>query len=253
MCLLGPSALENLVLVGDFNVKMMVPSVKGSDKIYALIDSFSLTQYVKETTRVTGASSSLIDLVFASGPSITSCCVDLHIGNSDHCTVRFCVNTGVKMKRGRKSKSHLVWHYARADFIAANALLSNTYSWCDLSSLDIESAWAFWKTEFLQVMSLCIPSARIRKYQVLWINNFIQVEMKKRDSIFCKARRTGREDVWRSQRNKVVHLLKRAKQEYLSNIDSAKGFWSAINATKGSRTSIPSLKLDEDVASTDAD
>ena len=55
-----------------------------------------------------------------------------------------------------------VWHYRDADFAAANKLLTDV-PWDELiDHEDIETSWNNWKSTFLEIVSLCIPSMKLK-------------------------------------------------------------------------------------------
>ena len=65
-----------VVLLGDFNVNLL-PDHKNSPLSLTLLEiasKYNLTQLVNEPTRSVGSSSSLIDHVYSSDPSLCSSC-----------------------------------------------------------------------------------------------------------------------------------------------------------------------------------
>ena len=64
------------------------------DKFLSVVSSFNLTQVVSEPTLVVNSTSTLIDLVFVSHPSMVHVCETVPpLGNSDHLGLQFIMST----------------------------------------------------------------------------------------------------------------------------------------------------------------
>lgn len=85
--------------------------------------------------------------------------------------------------------------------------------------------WAAMESYFLQVMEICIPHAMIKcRENIPWMNSTISKEIKKRDSFFHAATRSGKPTdriKYNSQRNKVVSMIRQSKQSFFDKMDSA--------------------------------
>ena len=215
-------SLYNFVLLGDFNVNMFNPSHFMYTHLCKLIDSFSLFQCVKEGTHPTqSGTSSLIDLAFVSREStLHSCHVIPPLGNSDHFGIELVINQSSTKQRIIPSRK--VWLYNLADFESANALLECT-DWSTVLHGDVSRAWNNWKQVFLRVMEQCIPQTVLKKKHLPWINSALMKRLlKKRNSAYRHAKKSGLPHHWHSykqKRNHVANLLKSSKHKYLSNIN----------------------------------
>ena len=121
--------------------------------------------------------------------------------------------------------SRPIWRYALADFSRACELLDAT-NWDPMMAMDIDQAWEFWQQKF---MEQCIP---------------------------CRAKQTGSHELlskYKHLRNRVVHMVKRGKRDYLNNLKSAssKDFWKAVKNLNGRQCSLPTLNHSGETATSD--
>ena len=246
------SRFNNLVLLGDFNVDFGSSTGSLFTKLENTMSTFMLKQMVTEPTHFHSGGSSMIDLVFASKPtSIQTCTTMPPVGTSHHSSYHSSLLVTMNMRLNslfsRKPHTRRIWHYRDADFEMANDLLDNT-PWASLlSSEDVNTSWINWKSSFLKIMSLCVPSKTISlKKRPPWLSKKLLVEMKKRNALYRKAKRTAKPSVrelYKTQRNKVTCLLKTAKVTYYSSLNTAnpKKFWSAVRSLNQPTDTIPNL------------
>ena len=208
---------------------------------------FNLSQVVKEPTRITSTSSTLIDLIFVS-PSVcvNQCHTITPLANADHLGLHLDISSAFPPKR-TKSVARMVWRYTLGDFKKAAELLE-TIEWSETTTTnDVDSYWSDWKSYFLQVMEICIPSGKAKiKNNVPWMNHIITKAIKQRDTLFRTAKRTWLSDLkkYKLQRNKVVSMLRSSKQLFfdkLSNSDQ-KTFWKTVQLLNNKQSSIHSLQ-----------
>jgi len=133
---LHPRNLSNLILCGDFNGS---PS---STPIDQLSTDFCLTQIVKEPTRITTTTSSIIDLVFLSAPdTLLSHSILPPVNNSDHYSISLSVRLPANCPPSHATRT--IWVYKKADFDLGNKLLKNLPMATE--SDDIDVYWAHWQ------------------------------------------------------------------------------------------------------------
>ena len=194
------------------------------------MSTFMLKQMVTEPTHFHSGGSSMIDLVFASKPtSIQTCATMPPVGTSHHSSYHSSLQVTMNIRLislpSRKPHTRRIWHYRDADFEMANDMLDNT-PWASLlNSVDVNTSWINWKSSFLEIMSLCVPSKTISlKKRPPWLSKKLLVEMKKRNALYRKAKRTAKPSVWelyKTQRNIVTCLLNTAKVNYYSSMNTA--------------------------------
>ena len=78
---------EEILLIGDFNIDMLVRGNREDTENNSLkdfCDRFCLHNQIKETTRLTQKTMTLLDVILASHPERYVMCGNLHLGVSDH-------------------------------------------------------------------------------------------------------------------------------------------------------------------------
>ena len=84
---------KEIVLIGDFNCDWTFERNKTNlqtSKLIDLANQFQLAQLIKEPTRITETTSTLIDLAFSNRPEIINSSGVEHLGISDHSLVYVC-------------------------------------------------------------------------------------------------------------------------------------------------------------------
>ena len=83
--MIEPAMTENktVVLMGDLNCNLMPVNHLGEHLLLAM-EGFMLTQLIKDPTRITQSSSSLIDVIFTTSPDKFESCGVLPFTGSDH-------------------------------------------------------------------------------------------------------------------------------------------------------------------------
>ena len=94
-----------------------------------------------------------------------------------------------------------------------------------MMAMDIDQAWDFWHQKFLIWNSpfqkvLCMPKRKCAPR----ISKQIVSAIRKCNTCYHRAKQTGSYDFlskYKHLRNKVVHMVKRGKRDYLNNLKSA--------------------------------
>ena len=95
---------KELIVIGDINCNMIKsPKDSSTKKLIFLSALYNLEQLIKEPTRVTSTSSSLIDLVFTNQPNNISNSGVIDLGLSDHSLI-YAVKK-VTMPKYRQTRS----------------------------------------------------------------------------------------------------------------------------------------------------
>ena len=191
---------------------------------------------------------SLIDLVFISDYSYLSFCHTIPpFSTSDH----FGLMIGMKMKCSSQqilSHKRLVWRYASADWDKARDM-TEAFDWDSLVSDDMNLYWSQWCAAFLSIMRECVPGV-ILPPQKNNANSSIRKDMRKRNRLFQKF---GYCAQFRSARNQVTKMLRKAKLEYFKHLNpnDLKQFWKTVKFINKKQSVIPELVLDDKVARSD--
>ena len=137
-----------------------------------------------------------------------------------------------------------MWSYKLADWEKANQQLTDSLSNETHAESDVDAIWASWKSQFLSVMSTCIPSkvVTIRK-SLPWLNVDIIRLLKKRDYFHRLIKTTNSETIRRKYRNTAVSAVRKAKHSFLmsmsSLIQSPRQFWSVYHSLTPNCERIP--------------
>ena len=213
---------EEIIIGGDFNFDWKKRNIcKPVKRFGNLMSESSLTQVIKENTRITEYSRTQIDLIFTSRPELYVSGV-LHVGFSDHSAV-FAVRKLHRMKPP-PPRSIETRNYKRYDKDAFVQDLNNvpwplvSRSSCD----DVDSSWDTFKILFNDVANSHAPTmkVRLRSREIPWVTPDIRQLMVERNVIHKKAIKTNKELYWsefKRLRNLVTLKLRKAKQRYYSN------------------------------------
>ena len=139
-----------------------------------------------------------------------------------------------------------MWRYDHADFEKAAELI-NTTNWDPLLTDNMQSSLKNWQTKFMEIMHSCIRQVIAKPRNSLpWINKQILQAILKRNTFYRKLKGNGDYSAlckYKSLRNKVVSLLRQAKNKFSENLNSAdqKVFWKTVKMLNNTTSSIPTL------------
>jgi len=160
-----------------------------------------------------------------------------------------------------------VYLYDKADLKTFRQDVSNTVTEFFAHCLDrsLEENWAFFKDTLTKAVDKHIPSKMTKaKSSLPWISRAIKRQMRRRDHLHKKARRSSDKtspawSAYRHQRNKVVKLLKTSHNRYLNQEiggslkDNPKRFWSYIKHSRTENMGIPTLRQGDSIFISDKD
>ena len=185
------------------------------------MEDYNLHQIIKEPTRVTNTSATLVDHVFTSVPCKVRTTKVPKIGISDHFPTCFVLKSSFGMKHiHTKLKYRCYKHLNEASFIDD---LSHV-PWNVIETFDdVDDCLDTWYKLFLVVIDKHLPwkERRVkRKQQPKWLTDDIIQCMSKRDQF----KRRNDTVNYKATRNRCVALIRRAKTEY---------YKSCLNNRKG--------------------
>ncbi len=105
----------------------------------------------------------------------------------------------------------------------------------------------------MAIMEECIPKKTLPPWRNLpWLRKNTKNAMRKRDTIFKES---GYSAKYRSARNRVTNMLRRAKADYFKPLNprDSKKFWKAVKYLNKQQSTIPTLQQGELIATTDLD
>ena len=207
-----PASMKNFILVGDFNINLLQPDPSYAIELTNITSSFDLSQVVNSPTRETDHSATVTDHVYTLDTRlINSCSILPPLDSSDHNSILTTLNLVPSSITPLRLKVRL---YFRASFDAVSSDLVHAISSMD-SQVDVNSAWNQFHNTFLSVLSNHFPNKILTTRKSLpWITYHLQLQLRKRDKAYNKAKRTNSTTDWaiyRRLRNKGVSLLRSTK------------------------------------------
>ena len=240
----NPFQFSQFVIVGDFNVNMMVCSSYNS-YIVSFCSHFNLLQVVVDCTYVRADGyQSLLDLVFVSDPDhVLECSTIPPLANSDHYGIFFRLSCPIQAKQIRPKRE--VWRYAHMELDRACIMLQSLDLDLIFASDDVDECWRCWKQSFLGIMEECIPRATLPdSINPPWLSKRI-LQMIKKQNYYYRLAKHNRQSChhakYRRLRSAIVSALRQAKASFFSSLDPkcSKTFWKSVQAIRSKATSIP--------------
>lgn len=250
-------------LLGDMNINMVKNNHNsvGLLKNYKqILNVFGLNQLIKEPTRVTNSSESVIDHIVTNQPDKICQNGTVHVGISDHALI-YCTRKIVRGTfRGHNAvKIRSLKHYSRENL---NSLLSSQ-NWAEVyESHTATKALEVFNCIMLSVIDSVAPvkEVRVKSNTEPWIDSSILEAIATRDSLLHKylsnKSNLSMLSEYRKARNKVQELVKKAKSNYVSDKieedrNNPKNLWTHLknlghsNKNKGNSQII--LEVDNEI------
>ena len=189
--------------------------------------SFDLTQLIKEPTRITDTSHTLIDLICVNNEHRIVKSGVVPVTLSDHFLV-FCI---IKVGVSNKAQPRILEYrsYKTFDLNKFNSDLRNVPWHIIENENDVDDALCIWNKLFSEVADDHAPikRRRVKGLPIPWMNSKISEMMCKRDQLHRKALKSNSTQLWntyRKLRNTVNSLVRSAKSKYYCDmIEEAKG------------------------------
>ena len=244
-----------LLLSGDFNLpdidweanalKDNPLHQRESRSFLETVSELGLKQFVKFPTR----GENMLDLILSnkefSVSDVRSC-----PGVSDHEMIiyNFHVKAEKIINRTRK-----VYLYHKADLIGLRNFLQNAYIYfkVHVSSMDVESQWVYFKNKLFEAVDKFVPSKVLKpKSGLPWVNSRIRREIRRRERLYKKAKRTGSlfdSQAFKHQKRRVKYLINTSHNEYVNNYIlnddglKTKRFWKYVKSKRSYKSSIKCL------------
>ena len=210
---------KEMIMLGDFNKDLL----HGSQYREWLnnMTSLGFTQLIHEPTRVTNATSTLIDHIYTSNEENISEAHVAQLGVNDHYAI-FCnrkINCILKRNSHKSIKYRSFKNFDEIAFL--NDLLAVPWSEIEMFN-DIDESLEAWYSLFIKTVDKHAPIKTHRTkndIQPDWINPDILDKMKQRD----KLKKQCRFDEYNILRNEISKRIQEAKQStYESEIEKGK-------------------------------
>ena len=216
-------------------------------ELKSLAESYSLSQVISDPTHFSHAGTpSIIDLAFIPSTFHSNHSILPPVSSSDHNAILLSVSLPFSFPRPYKSSRRRIWLYHKADINSINSLLSSI-PWNSVLSSDLDSSWLTFKSIFLQVMKIYIPSKLLPLSPLPpWINRALISKIQLRQRLYLKAKSSSSPSLSRSYhslRNSISSSLKKSKASFFHSLSysSPSKFWSFVKSLRRSSSSIPPL------------
>ncbi len=220
---------QETYIFGDFNICLLnsSPNYAMTKDYLGCLTGAGLQNLIKEPTRVTEDTESLLDHVLCNNTSIVSQSGVIPVGLSDH-FVTYCTRRASKISYNAHNTIHLrsLKNYSIDTF---NSLLAK----CDwspvLSSQTVDAAWGNFKPIFAGIVDQVAPKrvVRIKQGTEPWITPTILDMIKRRDKIRAQLKKNYPGVSYLDYsvlRNQVQREIKKAKASFFkSKLDESMG------------------------------
>ena len=246
----------DLIVLGDFNVCLIKNKGKLGSSYKQLLNFFSCKQLIKEPTRITETSSSLLDHIFTNNSDKIYQSGVLNVGISDHLII-FCSRKIIRGQIGKHKtiKIRSLKKYSSFEFL--NKL--RRVDWSTVTNCtNVNEAWDKFQTIFFVVLDEVAPikNIRIKNRTEPWMNSIILELIRERDKILYKSNKSKDDRELRikfnSLRNKVQREIKKAKTNFFKdkieeNKDNPKSLWKQFKTLGYSSKSTNKSKIILDI------
>lgn len=212
---------KRLIIVGDLNEDQLN---EHNRYLKDLININNLENIIKEPTRVTPLTATLLDVVIVSEDVdvLNSGTLQVDPSVSDHSAVYMFISFSYSHETSFKRE---VWNYKMGDYEKLNDLISST-DWSFINNGNLDLVCEQFTTKFMNLVRECVPSKTvlIRPTDKPWYDSVIRSTSRKRDRLKRKALKSGIISDWskyKQIRNKVNNQIKHAKERFYNNIENS--------------------------------
>jgi len=243
---------EEIIVLGDMNVNFLDKSINKEFK--TIVNNNGFKQLIKNPTRVTNTSSTLIDIILSNNEKNIQQTFTAALSLSDHYMI-CCVR---KLNHSRSKPRTVICRNYRN--YVPDALKQDLVS-SDFEPLygmnDVNCAWEYLKNILTTNFNKHAPiiTKRVKGNLCPWLTPVIKRTMNNRDQMLRKFRKSKSNfdwDTYKRLRNTCTTLIRNARNEYHQNLlaenrNNPRAFWKAIKKifpgknTTGSNSSVSSV------------
>ena len=202
----------------------------------------NVTQLIKEPTRTTDDTKTLIDHISTNKPTCISESGVIHCGISDH-DVTYAIRRTKLPKSKKQSKNITVRKFNKLDEEAfIKDLKSKNFDQIRTLTDDLNEMWFIWKQFYVDVLNKHTPVANltIKGNSLLYITAEARAMIKQRDYLRAKVNRTGSKVL-----RQAFTIRDTREKYYCKKIEENKGTWKilkqAVNKGNNATTCIDSI------------
>ena len=149
---------KEMYILGDLNCDMLKTNNDlnlPTKKIKSLYELYQLSQLIKQATRITMTTSSLIDHIVTNTPEKISDSGVIHTGISDHSLIFAIRKISIIRKQENTIEIRNMKNFDDQKFV--NELQSQHWEFIYFFAADPNSMWEMWKEMFLEVLDKHAP------------------------------------------------------------------------------------------------
>ena len=225
--------LMEAFLLGDINVNYL--SKSSHKDLKDIFITHGLDQLVKEPTRITNETKTLIDVIMTNKRSSVQLTKVIPLSLSDHDCVMCVRKINFHKTPFRTIKCRDYSKYNHRDL----ARDVENYDWSPVDTANnVNTAWDYLNQALTYIVNQHAPliTKRVKGRQCPWLSHKVKTIMNTRDKILRKARKSNKECDWsmyKRLRNMCNNKVKQAKQKYhkdllMENRKHPAKFWQCI-------------------------
>ena len=230
------------VIMGDLNYNYILDENVCSSPISYLSQLTGLSQLVTEPTRVTMTSSTLIDVILSTMPSMHIATGVVNLALSDHYMPYTVIAHTMPKSQGNFITIRSFKHFNEVAFL--NDILnefgvSATDCRRPFTDTNVNNMWTNWKANFEKICSHHAPIKviKLKNRNNPWMNQDIIKAMHERDHYHQQAVRSKDPLIWhayKTKRNEIVRMISNAQSNYYHNVvdqsnNRNRDMWKSLN------------------------
>ena len=150
------------IIIGDINCDIDTPLDNNTRHLSCILNSFGYNQLIKEPTRTTSTTSTIIDHIMTNRPDVVSSSGVKPCGISDH-DVLYLIRNARAPKLKIPPKTINIRNYKRFNIQEfQHDLKGIPMEHIQLVSKDVDEVWLRWKAFFLNILDKHAPVASIK-------------------------------------------------------------------------------------------
>ena len=213
---------KHVVVCGDFNIDVSNLSNPHTKLLRNFISTHSLHHPINQPTRISENRCSILDLFLTSPDVPISRSAVLDCSISDHLPILLEISWLSPKPLSRTVTRRSYKHFSPSEF--NDDLSQIPWSVLDIFD-DVDDKVSLFNSFFIEFLDFHAPlkTIRIKKHCAPWISKSIRREMDKRNKLLRNYLSTQSSSTWleyKSQRNLVVSLQRKAKKEYFHRLIS---------------------------------
>lgn len=231
---------DNIYIVGDLNIDVGVSSFY-EDKLIKLMKNIGLSQKVKDYTRITDISKTIIDLVFTNDEE-----AQVEVRRTPKITDHDIISLSVTKSSQMNNLNKETYYYKFRDLKKINETnIVQILSGKKWLNGEIDHMLDVFNNNIISAVDELAPiqTRKSKKLMNKWFDEETKLLIERRDFAYNQARLQSTEERWlvyKELRNLVTTTIRRKKKLYYENLidqnkNNSKAMWRAIKEVLGNK------------------